>query len=178
MNSIRRRGGFSGGLRKQGGWIGAAIGLATSLFGASKAKKEAKRQREMQERQIEAMDPYAPYRKEAAERLSKLSMADVVDTPEYKARQVAAERLMASQGYTGSGNAIVAAAEAGGASYQQAFDNLARLAGVDKQPGAGYDSQASNQTSQNYMNNLSSAANSIVYSVGQLFNKPANAGGG
>lgn len=102
-----------------------------------------------------------------------MSMDDVVDTPEYKARQVAAERLMASQGYTGSGNAIVAAAEAGGASYQQAFDNLARMAGVDKQPGAGYDAAGSAASGQNYMNNLSGAANSIVYNVGQLFNKPA-----
>lgn len=57
MKAIRSRGGFNGGLRRQGGWITAALGLATSLFGASEAKKQAKRDREMQERQIEAMDP-------------------------------------------------------------------------------------------------------------------------
>lgn len=175
MRKLKAYGGFKGGRNKQGGWIAAAIGLASSLFGASKAKKEAKRNREMQERQIEAADPYAPYRKAAAEKLNALSAETIQDTPEFKARLKGAERVMASQGYTGSGNALVAAAEAGASVYQQAFDNLARQAGVDAQPGGGYDAGATATNSQNYMNNLSGALNSAVYSIGKLpiFNKPA-----
>lgn len=159
---------FTGGRRRQGGWLAAALGLAGSLFGASRARKEARRQQELQERAIAAADPYGPYRAAAAEKLNNLTFESVVNTPEYKARQTAAARLMAAQGYTGSGNAVVAAAEAGGASYQQAWENLARMAGVDAQPGGGYNLAASGANSQNYLNNMSGALNSLVYSTGNL----------
>ncbi len=170
-------GGFKGGRRLQGGWITAAIGFATSLFGASKAKKQAKADAKARAAEIAAKDPYGPYRKAAAEKLGALTFDSVVDTPEYKARQTAAARLMAAQGYTGSGNAVGAAAEAGGASYQQAFDNLARQAGVDVSPGGGHNAGQDAATGQNNLNQMSGALNSAVYSAGQLlgsFNQPAS----
>src|SRR3546814_4637940 len=42
------------------------------------------------------------------------SPSSVENLPEYKTRIRAAERTMAAQGFTGSGNALVAAAEASG----------------------------------------------------------------
>lgn len=105
---------------------------------------------------VSGYDPYAPYRGDAAKKLNDL-MADpstLENLPEYKAQTQAAERTIASQGYTGSGNALVAAANAGGNAYQQAFNNLSMLAGAGQNPAyaqgaanqqANYQQQASNQ---------------------------------
>lgn len=166
---IRLQCGVSGGLRKQGGWIMAAAAVVTAVIGASSAKKKRDADKKAQKDAIEAGDPYGPYRDQAAKELNALTFDSVKDTPEFKARAIAAERMMAAQGYTGSGNAIYAAAEAGGASYQQAFDNLARKAGIDKQPGYGHNPAASMASSQQYVDNMSGAANSLIYAGSQLF---------
>jgi len=50
----------------------------------------------------------------------------------------AGQRQLAAQGYTGSGNALVEAAEASGQVYQQEFNNLAMLSGANANPGAGF----------------------------------------
>ena len=81
-------------------------------------------------------DPYGPYRQAAAQKLNNL-MANpnsITQLPEYQAYQQAAARTIAAQGYTGSGNALVAAAQAGGTAYQQAFNNLSTLAGAGQSP--------------------------------------------
>ncbi len=169
MRSANLRSGFTGGSRRQGGWIMAAATVVTALVGASSAKKKRDADKKAQQAAIDASDPYAPYRDQAAKDLNALTFDTVKDTPEFKARAIAAERMMAAQGYTGSGNAIYAAAEAGGASYQQAFDNLARKAGIDKQPGYGHNPAASMASSQQYMDNMSGAANSLIYAGSQLF---------
>lgn len=81
-------------------------------------------------------DPYGPYRGAAAQKLNQL-MNDpnyLQQLPEYQAAQQAASRTIAAQGYTGSGNALVAAANAGGTAYQQAFNNLSTLAGAGQSP--------------------------------------------
>ena len=99
-------------------------------------------------------DPYAPYRGAAAQKLNTL-MNDpnsIQNLPEYQAQMQAASRTMAAQGYTGSGNALVAAANAGGQAYQQAFNNLAMLSGAGQSPayGAGMATQQANyQQAQN-----------------------------
>lgn len=178
---IKSRGGFTGGRRRQGGWLGAAIGLITTFLGNKKAKKQAKADAAAREAEQAAKDPYAPYRDAAAQKLNALTYDTVKDTPEYKFRQESAARLMAAQGYTGSGNAIAAAAEAGGASYQQAFDNLARQAGIDVAPGGGHNAAADATVGANRMDQYSSMANSLTYGVGQIvdaFNKPAQPSGG
>jgi hypothetical protein len=162
------RRGFTGGHRYQGGWLTAALGLVGSLFGMSSARRQQRDAQRAQQEAIAAGDPYGPYRDAAAQRLNALTYESVVDTPEWKARQRAAERTMAAQGYTGSGNALLAAAEGGGAAYQQAFDNLARQAGIDKQPGYGHNAALSAQNGQNYMNNMSGAFNSATYALSQL----------
>lgn len=92
-----------------------------------------------------AYDPYGPYRAGAAQQLNAL-MADpssAVNSSYGQAMQQAAGRTMAAQGYTGSGNALVAAANAGGQAYQQQFNNLAMLAGAGQSPAAA--AQAQNQ---------------------------------
>src|SRR6478752_1816632 len=114
-------------------WIGAAISLAGSLFGLGSSKGDKKDA----EKQVEKSDPFGKYRDKYAQDINSLmdDPSKIKDTGLYEAKQQAASRLLAAQGYTGSGNAVVAAAEAGGETYQQNLDNLIRLAGVDAQPG-------------------------------------------
>jgi len=106
--------------------------------------------------QTAAYDPYAQYRPAAATKLNDLmnNPDTLQNLPEYKADMQAASRTMAAQGYTGSGNALVAAANAGGQAYQQAFNNLSMLAGAGQSPAAAqsaanqqanYQQQANNQ---------------------------------
>jgi hypothetical protein len=118
----------------------AAIGAATTVGSAYMANKQAKKQGKMAQESIAASDPFGKYRPEYAEKLNKLmeDPSSITDTPEYKARQTAAARQMSAQGYTGSGNAIIEAAEAGGASFKEAADRLGGLAGAGATPGAGY----------------------------------------
>jgi len=159
--------------RKQGGWIGAAIGLVGSLLASNSANKRAKAAQKSQA----ASDPYGPYRKEAAEKLRALQNdpSSIAGTAEYKARQIAAARLIASQGYTGSGNAIVAAAEAGGQSYQQAFNNLAAEAGVNYQPGGNpANTAAATDANNSYLSSIAGVANNAVNLANTIFNKPAD----
>lgn len=103
-----------------------------------------------------AYDPYAQYRPAAATKLNDLmnNPGSIQQLPEYQAQMQAASRTSAAQGYTGSGNALVAAANAGGQAYQQAFNNLSMLAGAGQSPAlaqnaanqqANYQQQANNQ---------------------------------
>lgn len=158
------------GPRRQGGWIGAAISLGTAIFGSKKAKSQEKQANA----QLAASDPYGKYRDAAAQKLNALvaDPSQITGTAEYKARQTAASRLLASQGYTGSGNAVAAAAEAGGQSYQQAFENLSTLAGAGAQPGG------SNQALANAAGARDTSAsayagigNNLTNLVSAIFNK-------
>lgn len=116
----------------------AVIGAGTALYTTSQAKKQQKAAIKEQNKQMQALDPFAQYRGTYAERLSKLATdpSSITETATYKARLQAAERVMAAQGYTGSGNAAAAAADAGAAAYQQEFDNLAMLSGASNGQGA------------------------------------------
>ena len=146
----------------------AAAGLALSVGTAYMNKKQQDKQMKMAQKGIEASDPFAKYRPEYGEKLQALmnDPSSIVDTPEYKARQQAAARAMSAQGYTGSGNAILEAAEAGGKSFQQAYENLSNLAGVGATPGAGYGNAISAQQNANASMNNSYA--DIASNLGQL----------
>lgn len=157
----------------------AALGLAGSLFISKKAGKDAKAQRTLGEKAIAAADPYAKYRPEAAEKLRSL-MSDpssITSTPEYKSRLDAAARTVASQGYTGSGNAILEAANAAGAAYQQSFDNLSLLSGAGQAPGGGYNSalSANQSANDNRLSSIGGAVNNGSNLLLNLFNRPATA---
>src|SRR5690606_33120613 len=78
-----------------------------------------------------------------------------------------AERVMAAQGYTGSGNALAAAADAGGAAYQQEFDNLAMLSGVGQGQGArasayGTGSAAVGNANDSYLSGIAGIGNNLA----------------
>lgn len=158
----------------------AAIGAGTAIYASKQAGKQAKDQNKLAQQGIDAADPFRQYRPKYAEQLDKL-MSDptsITSTPEYKARLDAAARQMAAQGYTGSGNAIIEAANAGGAAYQQAFQNLGQLAGAGVTPGGGFDSALASQSESNAqkLSAYSGVANNIgnlALTVGQRFNKAA-----
>lgn len=148
---------------------GAVIGLASSVYGASQAKKQQKAAIAAQEKQMENLDPYARYRPAAAARLDQLSQdpSSIQDSAPYKARMQAAERTIASQGYTGSGNALVAAAEAGAAAYQQEFDNLAMLSGASQGQGArasayGTGANAVGNAGDSYLSGVAGVGNNLA----------------
>lgn len=150
----------------------AALTTAGTIYATKKASDQAKKQNQLAQQGIAAADPYGPYRAGAAEKLNAL-MADpnsITDTAEYKARQEAVRRQMAAQGYTGSGNALIAAADAAGQSFQQSFNNLSMLAGAGVAPGGGYgqalqaNQMANDTTMSGYagiINNIGNLASTI-----------------
>lgn len=143
------------------GYVGAAaitvVGGYISQRKASKDRKEA----------MKAQNPNMPYQSEYATRLHTLitDPSSIEDTAAYKARMMGAARAMSAQGYTGSGNALVAAANAGGAAYQQAFQNLGAASGLGFAPGRGAMS-AANQNAQD----RSDLLNSAVFAGGRAWN--------
>jgi hypothetical protein len=161
----------------------AAIGAAGAIYSANKASKDAKANRKLGQEAIDAADPFRQYRPQYAERLNAL-MSDpssIQDTPEYKARVQAAQRQLAAQGYTGSGNALVEVANAGGVAYQQAFDNLAMLSGANTTPGGGYQTAAGLQqgSQDQQMSALAGITNNfsnLALTIGQKFNQPGYGG--
>lgn len=158
----------------------AAIGAGSAIYAQKKASKDAKAQNKLAKEGIAAADPFGPHRGKYAEQLDKL-MSDpssITSTPEYKARLDAAARQMAAQGYTGSGNAILEAANAGGAAFQQAFQNLGQLSGAGVTPGGGYDQALASQSESNAqkMSAYAGTANNLTnlaLTAGQRFNRAA-----
>lgn len=158
----------------------AVIGVAGSIYASKQAKKQGDKDRALAREGIEAADPYKAYRGDAANRLNTL-MADpssIQDSAEYKARIQSTQRQLAAQGYTGSGNALVEAAEAGGGAYQQAFNNLAMLSGANATPGGGYATalQSSQNNSAQQLSATSGVTNNLAnlaLTVGGKFNKSA-----
>lgn len=161
----------------------AAITAGTTIYASNQAKKAQKEQNKFISESQKGADPYAAYRADAAAKLDALSKNpdSIKDSSVWKARMQAAERAVASQGYTGSGNALVAAADAGASAYQQEFDNLARLSGADVgiQSAAGVSSAgmgARGNASDNYLSSLGGVANNIgnlATTIGGRFNQPA-----
>lgn len=158
----------------------AAIGAGTAIYAQKSASKQAKAQNKLAREGIDAADPFKQYRGKYAEQLDKLMTdpSSITSTPEYKARLDAAARQMAAQGYTGSGNAILEAANAGGAAYQQAFSNLGQLAGAGVTPGGGYDQAlaAQSEGSAQKLSAYAGVANNLgnlALTAGQRFNQAA-----
>lgn len=123
-------------------------------------------------------DPYAQYRPAAAQQLNTLMQnpGSAANTSYGQAMSQAASRLMAAQGYTGSGNAVIAAANAGGTAYQQEFNNLVTLSGAGQSPAnaqAAANQQADFQTQQN--NQMYQGIGNLV---GNIFGSNNSSGGG
>ena len=158
----------------------AAISAGTAIYSSRQASRQAREQNQIAREGIEAADPYRAFRPAAAERLNEL-MKDptkITETGAYKARMQAVQRQLAAQGYTGSGNALVEAAEAAGTVYQQEFENQGRLAGAFTTPGGGYDNATqtmANSGAQQLSGTVGVGNNlaNLALTVGQRFNKPA-----
>lgn len=158
----------------------AVIGAGASIYASKKSSKAAKEQNKLAREGIEAADPFKQYRSDAAAQLDKLMKdpSSIMESPEYRARQQAVARQLASQGYTGSGNALVEAAEAAGTSYQQAFQNLSQLSGAGVTPGGGYGQaqQTAIAGSEQNLSALAGVANNLTNlasTIGGQFNQAA-----
>ena len=153
------------------GAVGAA---AVSVVGGALINKSHSSSNKGYSQAAQQMDPYGPYRDQMAKKLNDLvnNPSSINNTPEYKARIQAAQRMMAAQGYTGSGNALVAAANAGGDAYQQAFNNLAMLSGANQAPGNGAmaAAQGKAQSNQQALQGYSGVANSLIYAGQKAYN--------
>lgn len=161
----------------------AVIGAGTAIYSAKKSSDQAKQQAKLGREAIDAADPFRQYRPQYAEKLNKLmeDPSSITSTPEYKARMQAVQRQLSAQGYTGSGNALVAAAEEAGNVYQQAFTNLSQLSGAGVAPGGGYDT-AAQMTSEGNAQKLSAIAGvgnnltNLALTIGNKggFNQPSS----
>lgn len=155
----------------------AVIGAGTALYTTSQAKKQQKKAQNFAEKQMEQLDPFAEYRPAFAKQLMELKSPDptkIQDTNLYKARLQAAERQLASQGYTGSGNALAAAAEVGGEVYQQELENymkkidqLSILSGAQggqaaRASGYGTAAGATGAANDNYLSGLAGVGNNLT----------------
>lgn len=163
----------------------AAIGAGTAIYSAQQSSKNAKKAQQQNQQAIDAADPYAPYRDDAAKRLNALiaDPSSITETATYKARQKAAERTMAAQGYSGSGNAILAATDAAAASYQQEFSNLAALAGATEGLGNATSAYSAGQgaisnANDNKLSAWAGVGNNLVNLANTVFNKPVTPAGG
>jgi len=125
-----------------------------------------------------AYDPYSQYRPAAAQQLNALMKdpSSAVNSSYGQAEQLAASRTMAAQGYTGSGNALVAAAQAGGNAYQQQFNNLAMLSGAGQTPASAM--QAANNQANIQQQQSNQMWGQIGGLVGQGIKAYNNSGGG
>lgn len=158
----------------------AAIGAGTAIYAAKQSSKQAKEANAIAREGIEASDPFRTSRPQYAEQLNKL-MSDpssITETPEYKARLEAVSRSLASQGYAGSGNMAIEAANAGGAAFKESFDRLAMLSGAGAQPGGGYGNavQSSIAGGDQKLNAYAGVANNLTNlgsTLGDRFNKAA-----
>jgi hypothetical protein len=143
-----------------------AVPLIASVFSASQSNKQAKKQEKLAQQGIDAADPFRTYRPKYAQKLDEFMQnpLGVLDsTPTYKARLDAAARTMAAQGYTGSGNALVAAADAGASAYQQELNNLMTLSGAGVTPGGNYSSalQAQSNASDQRLSGYAGVINNL-----------------
>jgi hypothetical protein len=91
------------------------------------------------ERVADRMDPFGPHRGYFAERLMELERNPglITSRPGYRAGLEAITREMASKGYLGSGNQMVALSRYAGDFYNQEANRLAQLAGAGAAPGGG-----------------------------------------
>ena len=167
------------------GITAAVIGAASTVYSVKQAKKQQKDAQQFANEQMEAMDPFAEHRGAYADRLNALTSdpSSIENTAAYRARLQAAERAMASQGYTGSGNALAAAADAGGMVYQQELENLMALSGAVQGLSArasayGTAAGAAGNANDNYLGALSGLGNSVVGLGGMFANRNTNTGAG
>lgn len=110
----------------------AIMSLASGAFGLDAVRRLRNRGQDAMERS----DPFGPHRAQYAQMLNDLYMNPdrVTQLPGYQAGLTAVERKMASQGYLGSGNMMLALHEHGGKMFNDEAARLAMLAGAGMKP--------------------------------------------
>ena len=144
--------------------IPAAANIGTGILGLQKADQ-------LQQAAVQA-DPMAPYRSQYAQQLQQLQEdpSQVQNIPGYQAGLDAVMRSLASQGYTGSGNMMAALQDYGGQFYQQQFQNLSNLAGVNISPAVSLQGQ------QGAANLYGDALSRFGYAAGSLMGQQQQPG--
>ena len=122
-------------LKKIKGPISGGMSLLSGFMGLKQSRDLSKLSREAMNRS----DPFGPERTKYAQELDRLRQdpSRVERLPGYKAGLQAVERRMASQGYLGSGNMMIALHDYGGRMYDAEANRLAQLAGAGISPNFG-----------------------------------------
>lgn len=158
-------GGGSGGLSMMSSLVNAGTGLY-GLYQSEQQKKLAK---------LAAMrsDPWGTSggRDLAAGQLKGVlegGSAAYENTPAYRARMQAVQRSMAANGYLGSGNMAVAAANAGTAGYNEYLQQMSGLAGANANPATASTLEMTGTSGANNlaMNSLGLIGKGIGYNQG------------
>lgn len=118
-----------------GGPWSTAFAMGSGILGLGEARK----MRQAAERAAELQDPFRGERGRYQAELRQLydDPSRVERLPGYKAGLNAVERKMASQGYLGSGNMMLALHDYGGKAFDAEAQRLAVLAGGTAAPGGG-----------------------------------------
>lgn len=142
--------GFGGG----GDPLSTLMSFGSGLFGLRRAKKQDDLAREM----LNRSDPFGPQRAQYAQRLNELyaDPSQVERLPGYKAGLDAVERKMASQGYLGSGNMMLALHDYGGRMFDNEAARLATLAGGGMLPDTGTFAKMTSDNTDLYGKSLAS----------------------
>ena len=124
----------------------AVVGAVTGIASAGLSIYNGLNQASAGQQAIGASDPFGPYRAQYAQKLSTLmaNPGQVKNLPGYQAGMDSAmqgtERMMASEGYLGSGNEALALQKTGYGyamdAYNQQIATLATLAGAGTVPNA------------------------------------------
>ena len=141
--------GGKGGAAGAGGPWSTAFALGSGLMGMNESRK----MRQTAERAAEMQDPFRGERERYQAELRQLydDPSRVERLPGYKAGINAVERKMASQGYLGSGNMMLALHDYGGRAFDSEAQRLAVLAGGTSAPGGGSQLVEGNKASSDLM---------------------------
>lgn len=119
------------------GNISKGIDIGTGGYGLL----QARRMQQLARMRAQQMDPFGSQRGQYAQQLQSLmsNPSNIEKLPGWQAGNLAVQRALAAQGYTGSGNAMSALQKFGGDFYNQQVQQLAGLAGANINPAAGAD---------------------------------------
>jgi len=110
----------------------SGLNIGSGLYGMYRSRQMGK----LSKQAMEKGDPFGPERAGYAAKLKELyaDPSQVQNLPGYKAGLQAVERKMASQGYLGSGNMMVALHDYGGRAFDAEVARLSTLAGANISP--------------------------------------------
>lgn len=159
--------GGKGGAAGAGGPWSTAFALGSGLMGLN----ESKNMRRTAERAAELQDPFRGERGRYQAELRQLydDPSRVERLPGYKAGLNAVERKMASQGYLGSGNMMLALHDYGGRAFDAEAQRLAVLAGGTAAPGGGNQLVEGNKASSDLMSRSLASMGYGVRGLERLF---------